>query len=101
MGSLKYIDKKGTFTLDNPDLTSYMYFPLANEAGMMSAITPDLGGDIKLDQNTFLLEPVSSENLHNNKSSRNFWVYVEKEHGLLQVDLQCNRHSCLQIKKMM
>jgi len=54
-----------------------MYFPLANEAGMMSAITPDLGGDIKLDQNTFLLEPVSSENLHNNKSSRNFWVYVE------------------------
>ena len=72
MSDLKYLDKKGTFTLDDPDLTSYMYFPLANEAGMMSAITPDLGGDIKLDQNTFLLEPVSSE-----KSSRNFWVYVE------------------------
>lgn len=77
MSDLKYLDKKGTFTLDDPDLTSYMYFPLANEAGMMSAITPDLGGDIKLDQNTFLLEPVSSENLHNNKSSRNFWIYVE------------------------
>ena len=77
MSDLKYLDKKGTFTLDDPDLTSYMYFPLANEAGMMSAITPDLGGDIKLDQNTFLLEPVSSENLHNIKSSRNFWVYVE------------------------
>lgn len=77
MSDLKYLDKKGIFTLDDPDLTSYMYFPLANEAGMMSAITPDLGGDIKLDQNTFLLEPVSSENLHNNKSSRNFWVYVE------------------------
>ena len=55
MSELKYLDKRGTFTLDNPDLTSYMYFPLANEAGMMSAITPDLGGDIKLDQNTFLL----------------------------------------------
>lgn len=53
MSELKYLDKRGTFTLDNPDLTSYMYFPLANEAGMMSAITPDLGGDIKLDQNTF------------------------------------------------
>ena len=77
MSELKYLDKRGTFTLDNPDLTSYMYFPLANEAGMMSAITPDLGGDIKLDQNTFLLEPVSSENLHNNKSTRNFWVYVD------------------------
>lgn len=77
MGNINYLDKKGTFTLDDPDLTSYMYFPLANEAGMMSSITPDLNGDIKLDQNTFLLEPVSSENLHNNKSSRNFWVYVE------------------------
>ena len=77
MGDLKYLDKRGTFTLDNPDLTSYLYFPLANEAGMMSSITPDLGGDIKLDQNTFLLEPVSSENLHNNKSSRNFWVHVK------------------------
>ena len=32
MGNLKYLDKKGTFTLNNPDLTSYMYFPLANEA---------------------------------------------------------------------
>lgn len=102
MGSLKYIDKKGTFTLDNPDLTSYMYFPLANEAGMMSAITPDLGGDIKLDQNTFLLEPVSSENLHiTNQAEISGFMLKEKEHGLLQVDLQCNRHSCLQIKKMM
>ena len=77
MSRLKYLDTKGTFELDNPDLTSYLYFPLANEAGMMSCITPDLGGDIKLDQNTFLLEPVSVENLHNNKSTRNFWVYVE------------------------
>ena len=67
MGNLKYLDKKGTFTLNNPDLTSYMYFPLANEAGVMSSITPDLGGDIKLYQNKFLLDPVSSENMHNNK----------------------------------
>ena len=29
MSELKYLDKMGTFTLDNPDLTSYMYFPLA------------------------------------------------------------------------
>ena len=26
MSELKYLDKMGTFTLDNPDLTSYMYF---------------------------------------------------------------------------
>ncbi len=77
MRDLKYLDDRGTFTLENPDLTSYMYFPLANEAGMMSSITPDLNGDVKLNQNTFLLEAVSSENLHNNKSSRNFWIYID------------------------
>lgn len=43
----------------------------------MSSITPLLNGDSKMGQNTFLFEPVSSENLHNNKSARNFWVYVE------------------------
>ena len=37
----------------------------------------DLGGDSKTGQDTFLLEPVSSENLHNNKSSRNFWVKMK------------------------
>ena len=39
MSELKYLDKMGTFTLDNPDLTSYMYFPLANEAGMLLHLT--------------------------------------------------------------
>lgn len=95
MSDLKYLDKKGTFTLDNPDLTSYMYFPLANETGMMSAITPDLSGDIKLDQNTFLLEPVSSENLHNNKSSRNFWVYIEGKGAWSATGRSTNQQSKL------
>jgi cellobiose phosphorylase len=45
----------------------------------MSSITPTLNGDCKMGQNTFLLSPVSSEELHNNKSSRNFWVYI---HGV-------------------
>ena len=30
-----------------------LYFPLVNEAGMMSAITPLLHGDVKTGQNTF------------------------------------------------
>ena len=100
MSELKYLDKKGTFTLDNPDLTSYMYFPLANEAGMMSAITPDLGGDIKLGPKYFLLEPVSSENLHNNKSTRNFWVYVDgKVPGQPQDVLLSSRLSFLMMTR--
>lgn len=77
MTNCKFLNNKGTFKLKNPENNSYMYFPLANEVGVMSSVTPTLNGDCKMGQNTFLLEPVSSENLHNNKSSRNFWVYVD------------------------
>ena len=77
MAHYEFLDQKGTFKLKNPERTSYSYFPLANEAGMMSSMTPSLGGDCKMGQNTFLLTPVSSEDLHNNKSTRNFWAYIE------------------------
>lgn len=77
MSQYTYIDNRGTFKLTNPERNSYSYFPLANEKGVMSSITPLLNGDCKMGQNTFLLAPVSSEELHNNKSSRNFWVYIE------------------------
>lgn len=73
MKHLKFIDKHGSFLIKQPENTSYLYFPLASETGLKSAITPNLGGDAKIDQETFLLEPVSSESLHNNRSSRNFW----------------------------
>ena len=72
-----FVDHKGTFKMMHPEKNSYAYFPIANEAGVMSCVTPSLNGDCKMGQDTFLLEPVSSENLHNNKSSRNFWVYIE------------------------
>lgn len=77
MEKYKFIDNKGTFELKNSDNNSYMYFPLVNDVGVMSAITQNLHGDIKLDQNTFILPPVSSEDLHNTNSSRNFWINIE------------------------
>lgn len=73
----RFVDDAGTFALENPHQTSYLYFPLVNEAGMVSVVTPLLHGDSKIDQNTFLLAPVSVEDLHNSRSARNFWVYVE------------------------
>ena len=83
---IKFIDNHGSFCVNRPENTSYLYFPLASEAGLKSSVTPVLGGDSKIDQDTFLLEPVSSENLHNNRSSRNFWISdaisEEKESGL-------------------
>jgi len=77
MANYEFLNNKGNFRLKNPENNSYMYFPIANEAGVMSSVTPTLNGDCKMGQNTFLLEPVSSEDLHNNKSSRNFWLYID------------------------
>lgn len=77
MSKYKFLDKQGRFSLINPEKNSYAYFPIANEAGVMSSLTPTLNGDCKMSQNTFLLAPVSAEELHNNKSSRNFWLYIE------------------------
>ncbi len=77
MKHLNFIDAHGSFTIKQPENTNYLYFPLASEKGLKSAITPSLNGDAKINQETFLLEPVSSENLHNNRSSRNFWFTRE------------------------
>lgn len=77
MYHLKFIDEHGSFLIKQPENTSYLYFPLASETGLKSSITPKLGGDAKIDQETFLLEPVSSENLHNNRSTRNFWFLID------------------------
>lgn len=43
----------------------------------MSAISPNLHGEITSGHNTFLMEPISVEALHNSKASRNFWVNIE------------------------
>ena len=77
MRKINFTDKNGTFTITNPENYSGLYLPLAGEEGLKSSITPTLGGDSKTDQNHFLLEPVSIENLHNNRGTRNFWCRVE------------------------
>jgi len=73
---IEFIDEAGTFRVTAPDQVNGLYFPLVNEAGLKSAITPDLNGDCKLDQNHFLLTPVSMEDLHRSNDGRNFWVLL-------------------------
>ena len=73
----EYTGKDGEFKLGNPDNWSYLYFPDGAPSGMMGTVTPEFGGDLKTSQNTFILEPVSSDNLHNNRSTRNFWISIE------------------------
>ncbi len=77
MKGYHFVDGYGTFELDMPENYSYQYFPVAGEKGIKSVLTPNLGGDSKRNQNEFLLEPVSAENLHNNRSTRNFWCHME------------------------
>ncbi len=66
----------GTFELSNPQASNYLYFPLLNETGLVSVVTPTLHGDIKTNQNTFLTLPTSVEDLHTSRAARNFWVKV-------------------------
>ncbi|MBQ8592617.1 MAG: cellobiose phosphorylase [Lachnospiraceae bacterium] len=73
----EFLDNYGTFKLEQPENISYLYFPVAGEQGMKGAVTPKLGGDLKRNQNEFILQPVSAEDLHNNKSTRNFWCTLE------------------------
>jgi cellobiose phosphorylase len=73
----KFTNQHGEFELPDPHHSSYLYFPLVNEAGMISSISPTLHGDIKSGHHTFLTPPVSVEDLHNSRAGRNFWLHVE------------------------
>lgn len=77
MQNYRFIDKYGSFELEGAENDKELYFPIAGENGIKSSLTPNLFGDSKLDQNHFLLEPVSIENLRNNRSSRNFWCIIQ------------------------
>ncbi|MGD1992053.1 MAG: cellobiose phosphorylase [Anaerolineae bacterium] len=72
-----FIDEEGTFALPGAHRTSYLYFPLVNERGMVSVVTPTLHGDVKTGHDTYLTPPVSVEDLHVSRAARNIWVEVE------------------------
>ncbi len=76
-GKIEFMDDFGSFKLGRAEDTSYLYFPIASEKGYKASLTPNLGGDAMVDQETFILEPTSVENLHNNKNGRNFWLYMD------------------------
>ncbi|WP_339316467.1 cellobiose phosphorylase [Paenibacillus sp. FSL R10-2734] len=73
----EFTGNDGEFRLQQPDRSSFLYFPLVNEGGMMSTVTPKLHGQVTTGHNTFLTPPLSVEDLHNSRASRNFWVYIE------------------------
>ncbi|MFH0917727.1 MAG: cellobiose phosphorylase, partial [Candidatus Omnitrophota bacterium] len=73
-----FTDNSGSFKSFSAQRIKSLYLPLCNES-LMSSVTADLHGDIKTGQHSFLLEPTSRASLGLSKSSRNFWVYVNKD----------------------
>ena len=67
------------FELYNVENIGYLYFPLVNEAGMKSSITPSLAGDCKIDQSHFALLPQSQLDLHNSMFTRNIYFLVNNK----------------------
>ena len=77
----KFFGSDGRFRSDAADRLGSVYFPIANELGLLSALTPDLAGDIKLDQHTFFSLPTAFEDIHLNRSARNFWLAFKSPNG--------------------
>ncbi len=74
MSGYEYIDSHGSFRIKSPQHTSGLYLPVAGRTGLRSAVSPDFGGDSKLDQNHFLVAPKSVSNLHSDRDTRNFFL---------------------------
>jgi hypothetical protein len=72
-----FIDDAGSFQMRNPHRFNSLYLPLVNEAGIFSAITPTMHGDIKSSHNSFLTPPVSINSLNDSRSAINFWIQVD------------------------
>ena len=76
----KFIDNTGTFTVNDPQKYN-TYFPLTNSSGtLLSAISPNLSGDIKKDNEHFLTLPASSEDLRSTLlCRRDFFIKTKAE----------------------
>ncbi len=77
MERCRFIDENGSFLLEDAGAFRGLYFPLAGETGLKSAVTPYLAGDAKTDQDHFLLAPASIGELSASRLGRNFWCVPE------------------------
>ena len=78
--SYKFIDNNGAFTVKNPHPSS-AYFPLTNKEGtLLGSISPNLSGDIKKNNQSFLTPPASMEDLRGNLlTRRDFFIKINNK----------------------
>ncbi|MFC1753371.1 GH36-type glycosyl hydrolase domain-containing protein [Thermoproteota archaeon] len=88
----QFVDDCGTFTAKNPQNIPSLYFPLTNEAEMMSAITPQLKGDIKSNNNSFLTSPATRQDIMFGQSVRNIWIYSKGKAWSIADHIGCPKH---------
>ncbi len=74
---MKQFEQEEVFEIRNEHLHPELYFPLASENGLKSAISPYGKGDSKTDQNHFLFAPASILDLSEGNLGRNFWFCVK------------------------
>ncbi|UCG35450.1 MAG: cellobiose phosphorylase, partial [Candidatus Omnitrophota bacterium] len=74
-----FIDDKGTFIVKNPHFYP-VYFPLTDKDGtLLSSISPNLGGDIKKNNDQFLIPPASIEDIRSNLlCRRDFFIKTNR-----------------------
>jgi cellobiose phosphorylase len=73
-----FIDNKGTFTVHDPRAHE-LYFPLTNKTGtLLSSISPNLAGDIKHSNDSFVTPPASIEDIRSNLlCRRDFFIKID------------------------
>lgn len=67
----------GEFAAEGVEHIGRLYFPLANEAGMRSWVTPALQGSPAASHNEYLGVPLTAEDFPNTLIHRGFWVVEE------------------------
>ncbi|MFW5838729.1 MAG: GH36-type glycosyl hydrolase domain-containing protein [Bacillota bacterium] len=79
MNSKLTLNRNGQFHITDVTNLSYTYFPMCNGAAIKSSISPNLGGDATVDQNSFLLVPSTAEDLKHSLMKRHVFFRINDE----------------------
>lgn len=94
MDELLFTGKDGSFSLRYAENTSGLLFPVANEKGLKSLVTPNLGGGTLYKNREIFLNPLTLEKLKDTVESRNFWIYVENKGAWSATGMSSEHTSC-------
>jgi cellobiose phosphorylase len=80
----RFIDNQGSFVVKNPQKHNF-YFPLTDAKGsLLSSVSPNLAGDIKIDNAHFLTPPASILDLKNNPLCRREF-FIKTDHKIIRL----------------